>query len=48
VKNIYSRSFEWQQAHPELEISGAAQALTDELAKTGQYILDTEKIKKIK
>ena len=46
VKNINSRSFEWQQAHLELEISGTAQALAQELAKTGRYILDTELIKK--
>jgi hypothetical protein len=47
VKNICSRSFEWQQVHLELEISGTAQALAVELAKTGRYILvDTEQIKK--
>jgi hypothetical protein len=44
VKNIYPRSFEWQQAHLELEISGTAQALGEELAKTGQYLLETEQI----
>ena len=46
VKNVYPRSFEWQQCHMELEISGTAQALADELAKTGQYVLDTEQINK--
>ena len=46
VKNIYPRSFEWQQAHLELEILGTAQALADELAKTGEYLLDTEQINK--
>jgi hypothetical protein len=46
VKNIYPRSFEWQQVHLELEILGTAQALADELAKTGQYLLDTEQINK--
>lgn len=46
VKSINSRSFEWQQAHLELEISGTVQALAAELAKTGRYILDTELIKK--
>jgi len=46
VKNINSRSFEWQQAHLEMEIAGTAQALAAELAKTGRYILDTELIKK--
>lgn len=45
VKNIHSRSFEWQQAHLMLEISGEAQELSDELLKTGQYFLETEQIK---
>ncbi len=48
VKNINSRSFEWQQAYLELEISGTAQALAAELAKTGRYLLDTELIEKNK
>ncbi len=46
VKNINARSFEWQQARLELEISGTSQALAAELAKTGRYILDAELIKK--
>ncbi|MGV8058686.1 MAG: hypothetical protein AB2L12_11775 [Smithellaceae bacterium] len=46
VKSVHSRSFEWQQAHLKLEISGTAQALATELARTGRYILDTEKIEK--
>ncbi len=46
VKNINSRSFEWQQAHLGLEISGTAQALAVELSRTGRYVLDTELIKK--
>ena len=46
VKNIYPRSFEWQQAHLELEILGTAQALAEELAQTGQYLLETEQINK--
>jgi hypothetical protein len=45
VKNINSRSFAWQQAHLELEISGTVQALTAELTKTGRYMLDTEQSK---
>jgi hypothetical protein len=46
VKNINARSFEWQQARLELEISGTSQALAQELAKTSRYILlDTELIK---
>ena len=45
VKNIRSRSFEWQQVHLDLEISGTAQALAVELVKTGRYLLDTERIK---
>jgi hypothetical protein len=45
VKNICSRSFEWQQARLELEISGTAQSLALELAKTGRY-LNTGLIKK--
>jgi hypothetical protein len=46
VKNIYPRKFEWQQAYLELEISGSAQALAEELARTGKYILDTKQINK--
>jgi hypothetical protein len=46
VKNIHPRSFEWQQAYLELEISGSAQALAEELARTGKYILDTKQIDK--
>lgn len=46
VKNIIPRSFKWQQAHLELEISGTAQDLADELAKAGRYVLDTEQINK--
>ena len=46
VKNIYPRTFKWQEAHLELEISGTAQALADEIAKAGMYVLNTEQIKK--
>jgi hypothetical protein len=44
VRNIYLRSFEWQQADLDIEILGAAQALADEMATTGLYILDTRQI----
>jgi hypothetical protein len=44
VKKIYLRSFEWQQAYLELEIAGSAQALAEELARTGKYLLDTKQI----
>ena len=43
VKNIYPRRFEWQQAHFEIEISGDAQSLVDELTQTGRYALDSGK-----
>jgi hypothetical protein len=46
VKNICSRSFEWRQARLELEISGTAQSLVLELAKTGRYLLNTGRINK--
>ncbi len=46
VKNIRSRSFQWQQVRLELEISDTAQALAVELAQTGRYLLNTELIKK--
>jgi hypothetical protein len=46
VKNIDSQSFEWQQAHLGLEISGTAQELADKLADSGQYVLDTRQISK--
>lgn len=46
VKNIRSRSFQWQQVHLELEISDTVQALAVELAKTGRYLLNAELIKK--
>jgi len=48
VKNIYPRSFQWQQVYLELEISETAQALADALAKAGRYILDTEQTNKNK
>jgi hypothetical protein len=44
VKNIQPRSFEWQQAHLEVEISGTVQALAEELAKAGRYVLGTRQI----
>ena len=48
VKNIYPRRFEWQQAHFEIEISGDAQSLVDELTQTGRYALDSGKTSKNK
>ena len=41
VKGIHTFSFEWQQAGLELEITGSAKALADELGSTGKYMLDT-------
>lgn len=46
VKYVSQQSFEWQHTHLELEISGTAQALANELIKTGRYILTTKQINK--
>lgn len=46
VRNVCPRSFEWQQARLELEISGTVLALADELGKTGQFMLDNDRINK--
>jgi hypothetical protein len=48
VKNIYPCYFELQQAHLEVELLVPAQALADELTKTGRYDLDTRQIDKNK
>ena len=46
VKHIDSQSYEWQKARLELEISGTAQALAAELAKSGRYLVNNELVEK--
>lgn len=46
VKNIYPRAFQWQEAEFDVEITGTARLLADELTRAGFYILDAKQIDK--